>query len=351
MKNNAIFRCDGAAHIGLGHVMRCLALADGLRRNGYSNITFVSKDYDNKVLAKIRSHDFKVDEIPRHADLREDLGRVMGLVRDNNGAIVITDSYEIDFHYLRELKNRNVFLICIDDLARIHFPSDVVLNQNLYALEENYSVEPYTKLLLGPQYALLRREFSERCVALPSVREKVKSILVTMGGSDLYRQTSKVVSALSGINSLIRDKVMVQVVVGIGHNHSQLSFFDGGENCQLKVVTGPDNLLQLMTEADLAICAGGSTCYELACLGIPAITMSLADNQRKIAERLSKEEVSVYLGYYQEVSAEDITHAVELLMENYEKRRKMSAQGRNLVDGQGVGRVVKEITQLLCSYQ
>ena len=131
IKINVIFRCDGAAHIGLGHVMRCLALADGLRREGFSKITFLTKDYDKLILDRIRGHNFLVEALSCQAYLDEDLKRIIGMVRENDRTVVVTDSYAIDTGYLEELKNAKAFLICIDDLAQIHFASDIVLNQNI----------------------------------------------------------------------------------------------------------------------------------------------------------------------------------------------------------------------------
>ncbi len=351
IRNNVVFRCDGAPHIGLGHVMRCLSLADGLRREGFAHITFMSKDYDERILSKIREYGFEVETIPHRADPDEDLSRLIEIARRSDSPVVITDSYDIDAHYLKKLKEERVILVSIDDLAQIHFPSDVVLNQNIYALEMNYSAESYTKLLLGQKYALLRREFLERRSARRMVEKKGGSVLVTMGGGDQDNQTLRVAEALGELDGSEGDGLVIHLVVGVGYQyHQQLCTASIAKNLRVNILQDPETLPQLMAQADLAVSAGGSTCYELACLGVPFITMSLADNQKRIAERLSEEEITEYLGYYQEVDTEDIMRAVEGLMGNYEKRKEMSTKGMQLVDGQGVERVVGEITSLLGKY-
>lgn len=347
-KVNVIFRCDGSACIGLGHLVRCLALADGLRREGFSEITFLTKDYDKLILDKIRGRKFLVEALPYQAYLDEDLKRIIEMVRENDRTVVVIDSYAIDTTYLEELKNTGALLICIDDLAQIHFPSDVVLNQNIYALEMKYSVEAQTKLLLGPRYALLRRGFLERHGERRLVKEKVGSVIVIMGGGDPDNQTLRVAEALGELDGSEGGRLVVHLVVGVGYQyHRQLCSASIARNPRVNVAHDPENLPQLMAEADLAVSAGGSTCYELAYLGVPNIIISLAGNQKKIAERLDAEGASRYLGYYEEVSVGDIKKTVENLMGDYERRKKMSSKGKKLVDGHGVKRVVKEVKELI----
>jgi len=347
MRKDIIFRCDGASHLGLGHVMRCLALADGFRREGFSHITFMSKDYDTQILNKMRSCNFQVESIPHQADLREDLQRIIKMIERDSGGIIITDSYAIDTHYLKELKNTGAFVMCIDDLAQIHFPSDVVLNQNMYASEKDYSVETYTKLLLGTHYTLLRREFLESGKTERLIEKGIRSIMVTMGGGEINNQIPRVLEGLKDISQGKGAGLVVYVIVGVGyHNQRQLHSPSDEQDLQINIMHNPDNLSKLMAEVDIAITAGGSTCYELAYLGVPSIIISIADNQKKIAERLDEEGVSIYLGHYEDVGIKDIRGSVEMLIANSEKRKKMSERGSKLIDGRGVNRIVREVKEL-----
>jgi len=348
MKARIIFRCDGATHIGLGHVMRCIALADGLRKEGFSEITFLSKDYDKKILDKIRGNSFNVEIITRRAGLNEDLKKLVRMIQRNNRTIVITDSYAINTAYLKELKNAGAFLMCIDDLAQIHFPSDVVLNQNIYASEMNYSVETYTRLLLGANYVLLRGEFLKGYKVRPLRSKKVTSVVITMGGGTINNQTPKVLEALKNLSKEVNEKLVVCVIVGIGYqDHKQLHSLSSEQGLQIRMIDDPNNLPQLMAKADIAISGGGSTCYELAYLGIPTISISLADNQKRIGEKLDETGVSVYLGYYEDVSKDDIKKAMKNLIIDSIKRKEMSERGKILVDGRGVERVVRELKKLI----
>jgi len=348
MKQEIIFRCDGSAEIGLGHVMRCLSLADGLKREGFTTITFVSKDYERKILDKIRGHHFQLEIISPMADLDQDLAHLLAKFRMSSGTIVITDSYKIDAHYIEELKNSGALVISIDDLAEIHFASDVVVNQNIYAFEMEYSVAPYTTLLLGPQYALLQKECIDKREVKHLKKKNGYSLLVTMGGSDPANQTQNVVDALNGLDEKIRNKVVVHVLVGSGYLSQQVCFLASHEkNIPLEIHYDPANLYQLMAQADVAVSAGGSTCYELAYLGVPTLIISQADNQKKIAEKMDEEGVSICLGYCDSVEGEEIKNAVIALITDEEKRERMSKRGQKLIDGQGVKRVVKEIKTLI----
>jgi spore coat polysaccharide biosynthesis predicted glycosyltransferase SpsG len=282
------------------------------------------------------------------ADLDQDLAHVLAKTKTHNNTVVITDSYTINAYYLEKLKNSGAFVISIDDLAQIHFASDVVINQNIYAREMEYSTTPYTTLLLGPQYVLLQKDCVEQRAIGSFKKRRGCSILVTMGGSDPANQTKNIIDALNELDEKMRNEVVMHVLVGPGYLSQQVCFPASHEkNIPLKIHYDPANLYQLMAQADVAVSAGGSTCYELAYLGVPTLIISQADNQKKIAEKMDEEGVSIYLGYCDSIEGEEIKNAVIALITDEEKRERMSKRGQKLIDGQGVKRVVKEIKTLI----
>jgi spore coat polysaccharide biosynthesis predicted glycosyltransferase SpsG len=140
----------------------------------------------------------------------------------------------------------------------------------------------------------------------------------------------------------------ITVVIGSSYSHKEelLDYVDGYEGkSRISIKQNVNNISELMSEADIAISAGGSTCWELACLGLPNMILVVAENQAPIANDLDKREVSVNLGWFEDVQEEDIKDNLSRLIKDVEKRRSMSENGMRLVDGGGVDRVIKEVNE------
>jgi spore coat polysaccharide biosynthesis predicted glycosyltransferase SpsG len=105
------------------------------------------------------------------------------------------------------------------------------------------------------------------------------------------------------------------------------------------------NMPELMAWANVAVSAGGSTCWELAFMGLPSVILVLADNQKPIAEGLDRAGVAVNLGWNGQISAERLAGTLIKLASSLDLRQRMSYRGQLLIDGNGSRRVV-EILQV-----
>jgi spore coat polysaccharide biosynthesis predicted glycosyltransferase SpsG len=202
--------------------------------------------------------------------------------------------------------------------------------------------EPYTRLLLGTKYALLRHEFLKWRGWNRKISAQARKILVTLGGGDPENVTLKVIHAF---NSFDDPDLEVKIVVGPSNHHKELL-----KNamlhapCSMLCVENASNMPELLAWADVAVSAGGSTCWELAYMGLPAVVIVRAENQKDIAADLDRAGVVISLKQHTEVTLEHLAGTIFRLIEDHELRQKMSRQGRELVDGQGSARVVQKLS-------
>jgi UDP-2,4-diacetamido-2,4,6-trideoxy-beta-L-altropyranose hydrolase len=269
------------------------------------------------------------------------------LLAELKAAYVVLDGYDFDSEYQRAVRAGGCRLLVIDDTVRLtHYDADILLNQNLGAVELKYDCNSDAVVLLGPEYALLRREFIFWRSRLHTVPETARKILVTLGGSDPDNVTLNVIQALRGLEIT---RLQIRVVAGPANPHIEelrdaAAAFPGG----LELLSAVSDMAPLMAWADLAITAAGSTCWELACLGLPAVSLVIAENQRGIAEELGTAGVVFNLGWHAEVSSERLATAVDGLLFSSFRRLRMSQKGRALVDGKGTERVVSALLQRDC---
>jgi UDP-2,4-diacetamido-2,4,6-trideoxy-beta-L-altropyranose hydrolase len=276
-----------------------------------------------------------------------DLETTFTTVTEVKASFVVLDGYHFDFEYQRALRVAGCRLMVIDDVVRLpHYDADVLLNQNLGATCLEYNCNPDTTMLLGPEYAMLRREFIAWRSRLHTVPETARKILVTLGGADPENVTLKVIRALRQLEIA---RLQIRVVAGHTNPHvdelrDAAATFPG----RLELLTSVSEMAPLMAWADLAITGAGSTCWELACVGLPAVTLVIAENQRSIAEELGAAGVIFNMGWHEGILAERIASTVDGLLYSSFRRLRMSQQGRALVDGKGAERVVAALSQRSC---
>lgn len=326
-----LFRTDASASIGTGHVMRCLALAQALVRNGHK-ATFLSKELPDALKEKMTGAGCGVETLKAAPYGKEDAQET---AKRGKGSWVIVDGYAFDGAYQDVLKQNGISVLFVDDYVHAdHYAADIVLNQNVYATAEGYGK---TSLLLGPRYALLRPEFAE---IQPEriMLKRARNVLVTLGGADPDNVTGKVIRALRTI-----PKIRVTVVIGGANPHAE----DIKTLCAeagYEVANNTPDMRGLMALADVAIAGGGTTSYELARMGLPSLMLILADNQRAVAEGFEKAGVAKNLGWHADVSEEVIAKKASNLLNDGEARKAMSLAGKDLVDGYGALRVAQVLT-------
>ena len=337
-----LVRADGNAEIGTGHVMRCLALAQAWQSRGGDVVLAVAIG-DTAIEARIRDEGIQFERSSGFPGSAEDGQKTVELARNCGASWVIADGYHFGPSFQQTIKEADIQLLVIDDNGENReYHADLVLNQNIHAHERMYRKRATsTRLLLGTGYALLRKEFLRWRDWERKISQVAAKILVTMGGGDQDNVTGKVVDALRDFppNS-IEAKV---VVGGVNPHHAKLSSAARDAEVKIDIKRNVSNMPELMAWADIAVTGGGSTCWEMAFMALPSLTIVMAENQRGVAAGLNERGGPLSLGWWEEVGEQEIVKMLSSLMRNVARRTEMSQLGRELVDGDGCERVLEAI--------
>jgi UDP-2,4-diacetamido-2,4,6-trideoxy-beta-L-altropyranose hydrolase len=337
-----LMRADGDAQIGAGHVMRCLALGQAWQDAGGQVVLAMATKIPT-LETRLQQEGMEVIHLSVSLGSADDALQTAHLAREQQADWLVADGYLFGADYQRFMKESGLRLLLIDDYGHAtHYYADWVLNQNIHAHPGIYAAkELYTRLLLGTQYALLRREFWQWRGWQRQHPEVAGKILITLGGSDPDNVTGKVLQSLG----LVKPEGLKAVVVVGGANlrYQSLEGLAGKLNHHVRLVVNALNMPELMAWADLAISAGGSTCWELAFMGLPMMTLVLAENQEPIAESLDRAGVALNLGWHNQLSAPTLAATLTCLLSNPEARGRMSRKGHELIDGAGAYRVVERL--------
>jgi len=314
--------------------MRCIALSEELINR--KNICYFISNIDNEILCKnIEKSNIILKKVSTFPDEKDDINFLINFSKKNEIDWIITDHYYIDIEYIKKLKEKKLKILSIDDNSNIHYYSDIVVNQNIGAKNFLYSAEKYTKFLLGPKYVMMRDELLNK-----NNKKKIKDVqklLITMGGSDHDNYTLKVLKSLKDLN----ENINVILVVGpLNPNYIKLKRFVKKMNVNIQLINSPKKISDIYLKSDIAISAGGTSCYELSYYGIPNLIITVAENQLNIAKEFDRRGISIYLGDKKEVTADIIKDKVNELINNHYLRKKMNQKGQKLIDGLGKKRIV-----------
>ncbi len=344
MLDPLLIRADASREIGTGHVMRCLALAQAWQEKGGQ--VYVRGRMPDGLRARLVGEGIELVNVEEKGGTPAE-ARVTATCADEVGASwIVVDGYHFGLVYRRNLREAGHRVLFIDDYGHAdRYEADIVLNQNIDAEQDLYIDRPeHTDLLLGPTFALLRKEFWPWREPRREIRAEAEHILVTLGGVDPDNITTEAVEAFEALEA---SEVRATVVIG-GSNPHEDSIRAAAESASvpIDVRQNVDDMAELMADSDIAVSAGGSTCWELAFMGIPNVIVALAENQKGIARGLDEAGTAVNLGWHATVGKSEIGSAAESLLQDEKERRRMANKAQVLVDGLGSKRVLENICSL-----
>ena len=346
---NIIIRADASTQIGTGHVMRCLALAQTWQEQGWQVVFILASANKSSALeSRLLLNGMKVVYLSVEIGSSEDAQQTTDFAQQFAAQWIVVDGYNFGADYQKTIKCFGMSLLFIDDYGHAeYYYADLVLNQNISVHQDLYiNREPYTNLLLGTAYTLLRKEFRQWLQWQRKINFLASKVLISLGGSDPDNVTLKVIQALMMINNGLNLKVIV-VVGGSNPHYKKLQSVIESNTESISLQQNVNNMPELMAWAYIAIAAGGSTNWELAFMGLPSIVITIADNQKAIAAELDRQGVIINLGWHQDVTIEQICLVLRELIGDRHKREDMSQKGRKLVDGNGASRVASQMLNML----
>lgn len=344
MLNNILFRVDADSKMGTGHLMRCLALAQEFKRSG-SKVIFLCRELSQNLVERVRNEGFDLQTIKNPVfDEVNDAKETLSVAKVNNTHWLIVDGYQFKDEFQTQISSSNLHFLLFDDYGHADsYTADIILNQNIYATEEFYiRRKKYSQLLLGSDYTLIRDEFLPLMNKKKNISDKVKNILLTFGGSDQQNCTEWF---LQELDKLKTGKFHIRAIVGsMNPNLSSLKILAEKSKHQVEIIESTNTMTQFMEEADLAITAGGSTCWELCLMGVPFLSVVTADNQLKTVDSLEKLGLSSSLGDSKSLNAHQFVSLFETI-DQLQERKKRSDLGQKQIDGLGRKRVLQAISE------
>jgi spore coat polysaccharide biosynthesis predicted glycosyltransferase SpsG len=278
-----------------------------------------------------------------HLTPEADAQAVVDLCREQGTDIAVIDHYHADIDYQTVLYNSDVPWMQFDGRARHPVLANWVLNTSPNARESDYASLKWredTQLLLGPAYALLRREFRE-ARSLVIFRDVVQRILLTFGGGDDRDAIILCLKALVPLAQTVERTVLTSNTNP--HLPKIKDWIDENRDSKTALVVDSRDVAAQMARADLAIIAGGTTTFEVAGLGLPALIIQTADNQASQATEWERTGALKNMGPLDSLSAKGVEHQVMELLNDPRRRKSMSTAGKAIVDCLGAQRVAETL--------
>jgi len=296
-KKSFLIRVDASEEIGSGHLMRMVALAELLSDSG-NKVHFLTIEYSKKILEVIRKEAYQINLIDGPFSEDRDSVAIVDLAKKINANWIVLDGYHFSSKYEKIIKEKvsEVKLMRFEDTPIRHHFADVLVSQNFSSNNMKFSTEPYTKLLLGLEFLILRREFRKG-----NIRPKIKSnkypkkILITLGGGTPEADEAglKILEALSNVESRDLEISFVAGKFSKGTNIFKHTLKPGHtflEHC--------DDMAYQMTNTDIALVSGGSSMWELMSIGVPFLAIALNSIQESYLKMMCEKGLCSYLGHY-----------------------------------------------------
>ena len=337
-------RADANEIIGTGHVMRCLSIAEEVRRQG-EEVTFIIADERTEMI--ITEKGFQIICLSSvWNDLDKEIDKLLQVIAEYSISLLLIDSYYVTKEYLETL-HRYIRIAYIDDLNQFIYPVDYLINYNIYAENLDYPNQYRkadfleTKFMLGCSYAPLRPEFSN---VQRVIKNKVSKILITSGGTDNYNVVGNILESLSARTWF--SEMDYYVILGRFNIHKSELEERWRNRKNVHLLSNVDNMVDYMKSCDIAVTAGGVTTYELCACGIPSVMYTLADNQLQIAQTVSEQDLIPWIGdVRQEMNTcmDKLVQELESIKDDVGKRKRISSEMKRLVDGEGCNRIVERL--------
>jgi UDP-2,4-diacetamido-2,4,6-trideoxy-beta-L-altropyranose hydrolase len=352
-----VFRADASIEIGIGHIMRCLTLADNLRLKNIDSIFITSsldgnlknyierKGYSAYLLYGKDKHDRGEHQLPHSRWLpvtQHDDAIECGVIFEHyKPDWIVVDNYALDYLWEGYAKKYNCKIMAIDDLAdRVH-DCDILVDQSYGRVADVYKklVPDHCKILTGTKYSLIRNEFAMLRNYSLARRESgsIKRVMISMGGVDKDNFTGAIIEVLAPY--IENNDIDIDIIIGgsapsLASVRQQLHSVSG---C-VRLHVDTENVAQIMAECDIAIGAAGSTSWERCCLGLPTLMFVLADNQKEIGSALEQAHAVKIIK-----SVSDIPSFMFGEMFSPSNLISMSVAASGVIDGSGVDNIIGEM--------
>lgn len=340
--------------------MRCITLASRLKNAEFKCI-FICKELDGNLIDYIEGAGFSVVRLPKTETFKtneqtpygnwlgggwqEDAESTRRILAEFDETVdwLVVDHYALDYRWEWCIKAVVSKILVIDDLANRKHDCDALLDQNFYIRENRYKdlLPDHCKQLIGPKYALLRDEF--QTAHRTNEHNEVNSVFVCFGSFDHYHLVYKSLQAL--VQSNIRRVIDLVVVTGRNNPDQQKIASLSREFPNVKILTSTNQFAQYLSNADIAIGAGGAITWERCFLGVPSIAVTVAENQEELARSVASVGAQLLIGDQNSISADDITCSINLLLKSRDLRKHIRKQAMELVDGKGLDRVASVFLQ------
>lgn len=329
----AAIRADASTQIGSGHIMRCLTLAQRLRKEKNAQVIFIMRELSGNLIDVAKNQGFEVLvlppaeqryelegyglwlTVPMELDAQQTKEALQGYLTGCNANAIdrlVVDSYAIDEQWEQMLRPLCREIMIIDDLANRRHDCDILLDQNFYLDKDSrYDglVPKHCKMLLGPKHALLREEFYEAKKHLRKRDGSIKNILVFYGGSDFTNETEKAIRALTQLHDE-GYAFTADIITGLSNIRREHIKELCNKQDFLHYYCQVDNMAEFMNKADLMLGAGGSTTWERLYMELPALVTAVAENQIQGCRDCSQAGMIEYLGVDEEVTENIVIDAV-----------------------------------------
>lgn len=325
-------RCDGSTKIGFGHIYRMIALYNLLEKNFRCRLIVQNPGNELVELLALNKLQFQIlqDKDLNIAGVNVSMDHPI-----TNNDILVLDGYHFNTEYQKSIKdNIGCKLVSVDDINAYSFLSDLVINHSGGIDRKNYRVQSDSRLVLGPEYAILRKEFYSAAAGFVRTNEVINHVFVNFGGSDPTNVTCKVLNDLLNLSLKI---MQISVVVGPGFVNLEELKQIATKDSSVAIYSnlGPAEMIELIKKADLGICSASTIAYEFCSISGPLAVIQTADNQTGVYDFLICEKLAL-----------PYNNAADLIESALEISEILIANQRRYFDGRAGRRLQIEFTKL-----
>jgi len=330
---NILIRVDGSPQIGLGHVMRCLALADKLKSAHNCSVSFALKtnEVGERIIKDKNYNILLFSNFTNDLSYEDWLNECLKITKANVLILDVRDGLQPAS--VARIRNKGILTVTLDD------PEDKRLNVDLAFYPPVPQVNRMTwtgfvgKLFSGWDYVILRNEFLKY---YPAEEHITPRILITMGGSDPYNLTLLAAKSIEKLPLTFN----ADILLGPGFIwHKELNEFISQTGKPFQIHQNQKDLGKFFSSYDISIASFGITTYELARMGIPAIFLCLTDDHMESAVSIEESGLGINAGRYDQVDPETLYEKILEMLNDRKRMANIRIKGPETIDGKGADRI------------